>query len=421
MLSGIMLGHALEVEAGLRPAAGAAATLADSLATLLQFHVAGRLSRQAFGPRFAAWEQGLDLRAASLNAPSSSGRAPRPESFFALPVPRPLLAGAGRASPLPAPETRVFMMGAPEGPRGGSKAPSAHPEVRETLRAELRGRIQELRRRAASADPESVPALRWNEEAEWLEGAPTLGVSEFFAALQPLRSFYSRNMRVSGADGLRWMQGMQERLFAEIRARDAYAEYLREESSPSPNLELPRGMAAPATLPELLPTPTTQLRLQDRRDLMEQPLAYYRLAELVTNQEVVSEGKLAEYRGQVRERVDFARPVQVGFHPRTGRWFLLDGHHRALAAMLEGRAYILATQAKAFGPNPNVRGLAELRRVSREEYEAVADQNERGAGMSESTMLVGFEGLEGLPGSAGKEAPRRGSWTEVLRRLFHRR
>lgn len=421
MFSGILLGHAFEVEAGLRPAAGAAATLADSVATLLQFYVAGRLTRAAFGPRVAAWERGLDLRAEFLGRTPPSPTVPRPTSILDASIPRPLLAGAGRSSPLPIREAPVFMMSGPEGPRGSGRVPSIPSGLRESLGEELRLRIRDLRQRAASSDPESAQALRWNEEAEWLERAPTTGLAEFFESLHPLRSFYSRNMRLSGMDGLRWLQGMQERIFAEIRARDAYGEYLRADAQPAPNLGLPRGMSAPSTLPELPTGAGTVLRLLDRRDAMEQPLAYFRLTDLVTNQEVVSEGRLAEYRGQVRDRVDFAKPAQVGFHPRTGRWFLLDGHHRALAAMLEGRAFLLATQAKAFGPSANFRSLSELRRVSREEYEAVAERNERGAGMSESAMLTGFEGFEGLAGSAGKEAPSRGSWTEVLRRLFHRR
>ncbi|MCC7345083.1 MAG: hypothetical protein IT573_09095, partial [Deltaproteobacteria bacterium] len=187
MLSGILLGHALEVEAGLRPASGAAATLADSLATLLQFNVAGRLSRQAFGPRFAAWEHGLDLRADSLVPSPHAPTGPRPLPWFDAWVPRPLLAAAGRPFSSPTREAPVYMMSGPEGPRGSGKAPSSPPELRESLREELRLRILDLRRRAASADPESSRALRWNEEAEWLERAPTAGLSEFFESLHPLR------------------------------------------------------------------------------------------------------------------------------------------------------------------------------------------------------------------------------------------
>lgn len=72
MLTGILLGHTLEQYAGLRPAHDGATTLTDSLALLLQFHVAGNLARHAFGPRFAAWERGLDAQAELL------ARLPRP-------------------------------------------------------------------------------------------------------------------------------------------------------------------------------------------------------------------------------------------------------------------------------------------------------------------------------------------------------
>ena len=69
MLTGILLGHSLEERFGLRPRHDGATTLTDSLALLLQFHVAGRLSHHAFGPRFAAWESNLDLRAETLAGP----------------------------------------------------------------------------------------------------------------------------------------------------------------------------------------------------------------------------------------------------------------------------------------------------------------------------------------------------------------
>ncbi len=101
MLSGIVLGHSLEERLGLRSPVDGATTLVDSLAMLLQFNVAGNLTRQAFGPRFATWERGLDLRAETLaralpprfsgpgfgapelawagSAPDALSRGPRPE------------------------------------------------------------------------------------------------------------------------------------------------------------------------------------------------------------------------------------------------------------------------------------------------------------------------------------------------------
>jgi len=67
MLSGILFGHRLEQWAGLRRPQDGATTLVDSLALLLQFHVAGRLSGAAFGENFQRWEQGMDLRADALS------------------------------------------------------------------------------------------------------------------------------------------------------------------------------------------------------------------------------------------------------------------------------------------------------------------------------------------------------------------
>ncbi|MFO1463845.1 MAG: hypothetical protein U1F66_08695 [bacterium] len=79
-LAGILLGHRLEQAAGLRPAMDGATTLTDSLAMLLQFHVAGRLGRQAFGENLSRFELELDHRTASL-ADSLPLRRPAEESL----------------------------------------------------------------------------------------------------------------------------------------------------------------------------------------------------------------------------------------------------------------------------------------------------------------------------------------------------
>ncbi|MFO1462924.1 MAG: hypothetical protein U1F66_04045 [bacterium] len=91
MLTGIMLGHRLENLAGLRPQVDGATQLVDSLATLLQFNLAGRLSRAAFGPRFAAWEAGLDARTELISRPGPQGDFPGegiPALALAGPSPR---------------------------------------------------------------------------------------------------------------------------------------------------------------------------------------------------------------------------------------------------------------------------------------------------------------------------------------------
>lgn len=69
MLSGILLGHGLEEGVGLLAPQSGANTLIESLAMLLQFNVAGRLSQRAMGPRWAAWEGGLDRQAELLAVP----------------------------------------------------------------------------------------------------------------------------------------------------------------------------------------------------------------------------------------------------------------------------------------------------------------------------------------------------------------
>ncbi|MDL1872888.1 pyridoxal-phosphate dependent enzyme, partial [Deltaproteobacteria bacterium PRO3] len=104
LFAGIGLAHSLETRLGLRPAGSAGSFWSDSLATLLQFHVGGRLSRELLGPRHAAWMQGLALRTRGLEAPRTAGgggslegmdgglgiffQAATPEGLR-LPVPRP--------------------------------------------------------------------------------------------------------------------------------------------------------------------------------------------------------------------------------------------------------------------------------------------------------------------------------------------
>lgn len=92
-LSGLLLARRLENTAGLRPDQGGAIALVDSLATLLQFRVGGRLAGQLFGPRFAAWERGLDLQTQILSHPDRAAGLHLPL------LERPALAGG--------PETRL--------------------------------------------------------------------------------------------------------------------------------------------------------------------------------------------------------------------------------------------------------------------------------------------------------------------------
>lgn len=100
MLAGILGGHRLEELAGLRRPRVGGSNLVDGLAMLLQFNVAGRLTRQALGPRFHGWELGLEAQSEALahaNRPSSRGPF-LGENAFGL---QPAFAGAARAARAP--------------------------------------------------------------------------------------------------------------------------------------------------------------------------------------------------------------------------------------------------------------------------------------------------------------------------------
>ncbi len=75
MLGGIMIGHRLEVELGLRPAVDAGSAWTDGLATLFQFNVGGRLSQQLMGPNFQSYSRELELRGRAMEAQASRPRA----------------------------------------------------------------------------------------------------------------------------------------------------------------------------------------------------------------------------------------------------------------------------------------------------------------------------------------------------------
>ncbi|MCE9624581.1 MAG: hypothetical protein K8R69_03865, partial [Deltaproteobacteria bacterium] len=125
-LTGILLGHALEQWTGLRRPQEGATTLIDSLATLLQFHVAGRLGSQAFGASTAAWEYRLESRTEALR-----DFAIGPARLFlaeSLPLAPVLMAGAPEE--LLGPQ-RLFSLGSGEG--GSSKPREPLPEIRPSL------------------------------------------------------------------------------------------------------------------------------------------------------------------------------------------------------------------------------------------------------------------------------------------------
>jgi len=120
---GIVAGHRLEQLAGLRPVLSGDTLWADSLVTLLHFHVGGRLAGELGGPRLAAWQRELELRGETL-AREAGGRGDeprRPAGPWLLPEGwLPVPAGGPRGFELPP----VFMM---QGPEGGGRGPRGDP------------------------------------------------------------------------------------------------------------------------------------------------------------------------------------------------------------------------------------------------------------------------------------------------------
>ncbi|MCC6273573.1 MAG: sigma-70 family RNA polymerase sigma factor, partial [Deltaproteobacteria bacterium] len=169
MLGGILLGHAAEERLGLRPHVDGATTLVDSLAMLLQFHVAGRLGRSAFGEGFATWERSLDLQSEILasrprfeSTPTlASVLGPRP-AFAAMMSATPaeeLLGGAGSEAPLPResairpapPRPAVERAESPSAEGGLRRLLAEAAPLTETQKRELILRIQSGDRSAADA------------------------------------------------------------------------------------------------------------------------------------------------------------------------------------------------------------------------------------------------------------------------------
>ncbi|MFO1462560.1 MAG: hypothetical protein U1F66_02200 [bacterium] len=117
---GILAGHRLEQWAGLRPPQSNDTWLTDSLVTLLQFHVGGRLAQELGGPRLAAWQGGMELRSEEL------AQASRPGPWLAKPaeVLAPALVGATEGPRLP----HILLMQG--GENGTGPRPARSPAAR---------------------------------------------------------------------------------------------------------------------------------------------------------------------------------------------------------------------------------------------------------------------------------------------------
>lgn len=90
MFGGIVLGHELEIQAGLRRRTPGWMALMDSLSTLLQFNVAGRISRGLFGEGLRRWELETETRGRNLGSEIPRELGPLPKTGLAI---------AGPASP----------------------------------------------------------------------------------------------------------------------------------------------------------------------------------------------------------------------------------------------------------------------------------------------------------------------------------
>ncbi len=153
MLGGIYLGHGLEQITGLRPALPRATTWVDSLGLLLQFNLAGRLSRNLPGERFAAWERGLDQQSSALAA-GVPRLGPRP-----FRGPELALASLGASEPareLPSERPLIAQMTGDEG--GSSSSPYDQSGIR---------LLRELRTLEISENAEMEPIIR-----RWIEAQP---------------------------------------------------------------------------------------------------------------------------------------------------------------------------------------------------------------------------------------------------------
>ena len=224
MLTGIMLGHTLEEHVGLRPRHDGATTLTDSLAMLLQFNVAGRLTRRAFGPRFAAWERGLDLQAETLaRPPRPSGRSlglgGAPVFAMASPAGR-VPAGPGRG--LEAWLPNAVLMSSHEG-NGDSSPPSSGPRPLASPASRESGPVP----RPAEATAE---ALRTEPAPPPVEPLGATGLAELLEtrgreteppilSLQPVdRSFGSTRVEVNAAAGYENVQRLSARMAPHLPA-----------------------------------------------------------------------------------------------------------------------------------------------------------------------------------------------------------
>ncbi len=128
-LGGIFVGHGLETWIGLRSPQSASQTAVDSLAMLLQFHVAGRLSANFMGRPYANMEAALDRQARMAPLPpETSGFDSLAQVWNLSSGPHPALVGGNVSGRIP---TSAGEFTGPQlslmtalGPGGGGRPPS---------------------------------------------------------------------------------------------------------------------------------------------------------------------------------------------------------------------------------------------------------------------------------------------------------
>ncbi|MCE9624227.1 MAG: hypothetical protein K8R69_02050 [Deltaproteobacteria bacterium] len=126
---GILAGHRLEQMAGLRPHVAGDTLFLDSLVTLLQFHVGGRLAGEMGGSAFGSWQRSLEWRGNFLNESASTRENPLLERLRGAFAPGGLsFAEASASSPEGLRFPTVFMM---QG-KGDGESPPSSRGTRET-------------------------------------------------------------------------------------------------------------------------------------------------------------------------------------------------------------------------------------------------------------------------------------------------
>lgn len=272
MLGGILLSHRLETRLGLRPRLADGTELTDALATLLQFHVAGRLAHGMLGPQWSRLERGLDLQAEAL-----ARRAPLLPRFSGFGGPfaalAPAVAGHGvprraasRSESLTELMSKPLFMSSdpsdPKGPRellsgrplGGERASTAEAPIAEgamtreqfqelwrTLRmtpnAELRRDLIGILLNEAQRSPEAVAFLMSVRDAEGNFHGRAEVLAQIDAGLRGLDVAALREFASGNAYALRSLLDLGKagnaRALQEIQAMDfsAYAETASQDAS----------------------------------------------------------------------------------------------------------------------------------------------------------------------------------------------